>query len=340
MATPRSLLALGIAGLLAISLGLSGCTTQAVQADSHGPGAHSANPRERTAAERAAEMDRMHEEGIKAFPAATEGKGNQPLPYELDGDVKVFRLEASKIKWEVTPGVKKDAMAYNGQVPGPLIRVTEGDKVRVIFTNHMDESTAVHWHGLIVDNQADGVPFITQPLVKPGETYTYEFTAVNPGTHMYHSHHNSVAQVTGGLLGALIVDPKDEAERTRYGETQDIVMVLNDGVLGYTINGKGFPATEPIVANRGEKIRIRFMNEGQIIHPMHLHGMPFRVVEKDGFPLDAPFLADTLNVAPGERYDVIIDAVNPGTWAFHCHILSHAESEHGMHGMVTLLVVK
>lgn len=283
------------------------------------------------------EMDQHHEAGIKMFPAQTEGKGNQPLAYEMDGDVKVFKLTASKIKWEVTPGDWTDAYAYNNMIPGPLIRVVEGDRVRVHVTNEMDESTVVHWHGLRLENKADGLPFITQPLIQPGENYTYEFTATNPGTHMYHSHHNAVAQVTGGQLGALIVDPKDEAQRNKYGETQDIIMVLNDGRLGYTINGKGFPATEPISAKMGETLRVRFLNEGQTVHPMHLHGLSMLVVERDGYPLPQPYELDTITVAPGERYDVIVQVDNPGVWAFHCHVLSHAESEHGMHGMVTLL---
>lgn len=286
------------------------------------------------------QMDQMHEDGVKAFPAKTEGVGNQPLQYTMDGNVKVFKLTVSKIKWQTAPGITVDAYAFNGTVPGPLIRVTEGDRVRVIVKNDMtDESTAVHWHGLLVDNASDGVPFITQPPIKPGETYTYEFTATNPGTHMYHSHHNAVAQVTGGLLGALIVDPKGQAPNAAYHEDVDALMVLNDGLLGFTLNGKEFPATQPIVAKLGQKVRIRFMNEGQIIHPMHLHGLTMTVVEKDGYPLPQPYKVDTLNVAPGERYDVIVDANSPGVWAFHCHILSHAESEHGMHGMVTAFIV-
>jgi FtsP/CotA-like multicopper oxidase with cupredoxin domain len=188
----------------------------------------------KSAAERAAEIDKHHEEGIKMFPARTEGKGNQPLKHEMEGDTKVFNLSVSKIQWEVSPGKKVDAMAYNGQVPGPIVQVTEGDKVKVIVKNEMDESTAVHWHGLYIHNKHDGVPFITQPPVKPGETFTYEWVAKNPGSHMYHSHHNAVAQVTGGLLGALIINPKDPEEKNKYGESNDVVMIVNDGLLGYT----------------------------------------------------------------------------------------------------------
>jgi FtsP/CotA-like multicopper oxidase with cupredoxin domain len=117
-------------------------------------------------------------------------------------------------------------------------------------------------------------------------------------------------------------------------------MVLNDGLNGFTLNGKGFPATEPIVAEHGQTVRIRYMNEGMMIHPMHLHGMHMTVIAKDGWPQPTPWKCDTLNIAPGERWDVLVKCTNPGTWAFHCHILPHAESEQGMFGMVTALVVK
>jgi FtsP/CotA-like multicopper oxidase with cupredoxin domain len=196
----------------------------------------------------------------------------------------------------------------------------------------------VHFHGLELPNDQDGVPFITQPPIKAGQTYTYEFTAPNPGSHMYHSHHNAAKQVGLGMLGAFIIEPK----RPLPIEKADIdyVLVMNDGMHGYTFNGKSFPATEPIVAKLGQKVRIRFMNEGMMIHPMHLHGMHMTVIAKDGWATPAPWKCDTLNVAPGERYDVIVNCNNPGTWAFHCHILPHAESDHGMFGMVTALIVK
>jgi len=312
----------------------------ATAADSdHSGGAtapHPATPADPRAAADA--MDAMHEKGVKAFPAKTEGKGNQPFAPRMDGRVKVFDITAREVQWETEPGKKVKAWAYNGQIPGPQIRVKEGDRVRVVLKNELPESTAIHFHGLELPNDQDGVPFITQPPVKPGESYTYEFTVPNAGSHMYHSHHNAAKQVGMGLLGAFVVEPK----RPRAVEKADVdyVMILNDGFHGYTINGKGFPATEPVVAKRGQKVRIRFMNEGMMIHPMHLHGMHMTVIDKDGWAQPAPWKCDTLNIAPGERWDVIVNCNNPGTWAFHCHILPHAESEHGMFGMVTALVVQ
>jgi manganese oxidase len=139
---------------------------------------------------KAEEMDRHHEEGVKSFPAKTQGLGGQPLAYQMEGDTKVFRLTCSAVRWEVRPGEFKDAFAYNGTLPGPEIRVTEGDKVRFVVTNELPESTSIHWHGLNTPNGMDGVPYITQPPIKPGQTFTYEFVATPAGSHMYHSHHN------------------------------------------------------------------------------------------------------------------------------------------------------
>src|ERR671920_2324983 len=93
-------------------------------------------------------MEAMHEKGVRAFPAKTEGKGNQLMQPRMEGGVKVYELTAKKIQWEVTPGQKVEAWAYNDQVPGPQIRVREGDKVRVVLHNELPESTAVHFHGL------------------------------------------------------------------------------------------------------------------------------------------------------------------------------------------------
>ena len=273
-----------------------------------------------------------------------EGPGNQPFAPKVVGGVSVFDFTIDKISHRidaVTPAL--DALGYNGTWPGPRIEVTEGDTVRAIFRNNLDESTGVHFHGQQLPNKMDGVPHITQNPIPAGDSFTYEFVARTVGSHMYHSHHNASDQVGRGLLGAFIVQPRDPALRydQLYGVSQDIVWISNDTLGGFTINGRGFPATAPIVAKLGEKIVVRFMNEGVMTHPWHLHGMPMHVVARDGYPLGAAaFYCDTLGVNPGERWDVVIDCQAPGAWAFHCHILPHAEGHDGMFGMVTALVIQ
>ncbi|MGZ8562777.1 MAG: multicopper oxidase domain-containing protein [Candidatus Limnocylindria bacterium] len=274
-----------------------------------------------------------------AFPAKTAGKGGILLePTIVEDGIKQWELTASVFTWETEPGTFVEAWGYNGMVPGPELRAEIGDRIRIILHNELPAPTTIHFHGMLVPNAMDGVPVITQPAVMPGESFTYEFTVRNAGSNMYHSHFMAQSQVPLGLLGALIIsDPADAADPD---SDIDYAMVLNDGPLGFTLNGKGFPATEPIVAKLGQMVRVRYMNEGLQIHPMHLHGIPQLVIAKDGFLLKDPHYEDTVLVAPGERVDVLINASELGAWAFHCHILTHAESDHGMFGMVTALIVQ
>lgn len=265
----------------------------------------------------------------------TEGQGGQLLSYTLDGDTKVFELTAKEVMWEISPGKKVKAWTWNGTVPGPVIRATEGDKVRIIVHNVLPEPTTLHSHGLDVPYNMDGVSGMTQDPIPPGGTFTYEFVAKPAGTHWYHSHHDSAKQVSMGLYGAFIVDPKKPAIKA----DRDYTMTIADAGLGFSLNGKSFPATEPLEAKMGETIRLRLINVGEMIHPMHLHGQPFTVITKDGYPLPQPQTMDTVTIAPGETYDLLIKPNAPGNWAFHCHILPHAEDAQGMMGLTTTLNV-
>ncbi len=317
---------------------------------SAGHGGHGSHGRGMSA-ELARQLDDMMMDSMNAFPAATEGTGNQRLePVSVDADgTQVFELVAEIIDWEVEPGKIVEAWSYNGQVPAPWIHLEVGDRARFVVTNNTPLGTDVHWHGITVPNDQDGVAPYTQELIRPGETYTYEFTVIEPMIGMYHAHAHSQVSVPNGMFGAFTVGelalPRG---RTVSGVpipadlevALELPMVLNDaGVIGYSLNGKSFPATEPIVMNEGEWMLMHYLNEGLQVHPMHLHGFRQLVVAKDGMPLDSPYWADTLNVAPGERYSVLVNATDPGVWVFHCHILTHVERDEGMFGMVTALIV-
>src|SRR5581483_10821020 len=286
------------------------------------------------------QMDAQMAVATKAFPAKTEGLGGQLLaPKVLADGTKEFDLTTKVVDWEIEPGKTVKAMTYNGVVPGPTIHVEVGDKVKVVLTNEMPESTSIHFHGIRTPNDMDGVPDITQAPVKPGQTFTYAFTAQGPAVGMYHSHQDAVKQVPDGLAGAFLIG--EEPVPSGVTVSQEFPMMLNDsGTIGLTINGKSFPATAPVVAKLGDWVEVHYMNEGTMIHPMHLHGLVQRVIAKDGFPVPQPYDNDTILVAPGERYTVLVHADTPGVWAWHCHILTHAESDKGMFGMVTAMIVK
>jgi len=300
----------------------------------------------RTSAKANDRLDAAQKKPVDAYVAQlkngpnTRGVGAQLLaPKVLADGTKEFDLTAKITDWEVSPGNTVQAWTYNGTVPGPTIKVQPGDHVRVVLDNQLPQSTAIHFHGIQVPNAMDGVPFVTQEPVKPGAQFVYEFVAKGPAVGMYHSHHHAEHQIPDGLMGAFIIG--DEPLPRGVTVSQEVPMVLNDaGVIGLTLNGKSFPATAPVIARLGDWVEVQYMNEGMQIHPMHLHGLAQLVIAKDGYPVPAPYQVDTLNVAPGERYTVLVHATDLGVWAWHCHILSHAESENGMFGMVTTFIVQ
>ncbi|WP_192385807.1 DUF4396 domain-containing protein [Mesorhizobium silamurunense] len=288
-------------------------------------------------------------------------KGDHDLPFRMENGVKVFELRPSVVCWQILPDVAVDAYAYNGQIPGPRIHIRQGDRVRINVTNGLPEETTVHWHGLILPNQMDGPAEITQAPIEPGQTYSYEFTATQHGTYFYHPHAKPDRTQALGLYGALIIDPANPADEV--AADHDYVIELQEWLVRegltypsmpmdggmpnfFTINGKAYPSTETIRMKVGETLKVRFIgtNNG-FIHPMHIHGGPFEVVARDGetIPPAARFLADTINVGPGQRYDVVWKAQRPGKWLIHCHIPHHTTNnnaeEKGGGGLMVVIGV-
>lgn len=290
--------------------------------------------------------------------------GPPVLEPEVQADgTKLFKLTAKVVDWEVTPGNIVSAYTYNGMVPGPTMHVNPGDKVAIEMKNELPQSTATHFHGIDTPVGMDGVPFVTQDPVPPKKTFTYSFTVTDrTQSGMYHSHYHAEHQIADGMAGAFLVGgtPVPSAQASSYPKSAQFpaadtpyVMMLNDaGSIGLALNGKAFPATAPLVTPVGKWIAIEYMNEGETVHPMHLHGITQLVVAKDGTPLPAAYVADVVLVAPGERYTVLVKpdasqldnlkqtAFAPlGVWAFHCHIIAHAESNSGFIGMTTTFIV-
>ena len=259
--------------------------------------------------------------------------------------MKVYDLETSVIEWRILPSERVMAYAFNRQVPGPRITLTKGDRVHFNVTNRLPEPTTIHWHGLVVPNAMDGPAEITQEPIPPGGSFTYRFTVQQAGTFFYHSHTEVDRQQALGLYGALIVQPQDPAQRPRAD--QELVVQLQEwneregytfpampmeGTLPnfFTINGKAYPATETVNLRVGQRLLVRFIGSSSaFIHPMHIHGGPFTVVATDGvtLPERARYDKDTVNVGPGERYDVIWTAREPSKWLLRCHINHHVTND-------------
>jgi len=273
--------------------------------------------------------------------------------------VREFYITVAETEHELYPGGPKiKAWAFNGQVPGPTLRVTEGDLVRVRFTNKHTSNHTLHFHGLNVPNEMDGVAYghLHHLEVEPGETHIYEFVADPAGTHMYHCHVNSPQHIDMGMVGVLIVEPKDKRAEPKVDK--ETVVLLDEWYVNdngdheamahpamihqanyFTVNGKAFPAVEPITLVQGEKVRVRMINVGYQAHSMHLHGQSFVVTHRDGRPVKVPQEQDTLLIGPGERYDLVFTATNPGLWLFHCHVVPHVTNDGQYPGGLLIPVV-
>jgi len=285
---------------------------------------------------------------------ATETEGGQPLVFREENGAKVFEITAKAVQWPILDGRTVTAFTYNGTVPGPMIRVTEGDQVRIVVKNELPDATTVHWHGIEVPNAMDGVPGMSQEPIDPGETFIYEFIAKPAGTFMYHSHFEEDVQIGAGLYAPFIIDPKESeanppaVDKTlmisewllRNGQTFAAMPMTGMEPNFFTINGKAFPATEQITVKKGERVRLRLMGIGQFIHPMHLHGVPFKIVATDGHPVPeaAQLTKDTVSVAPGERYDIEFVPTEIGAWMLHCHIPHHTTNENIGPGGLMLMI--
>ena len=265
------------------------------------------------------------------------------LPWRMNGGVKEFHLVAEEIQHTFGPGATATCWGYNGSTPGPTIEAVEGDRVRIFVTNRLGEHTTVHWHGLILPNGMDGVGGITQPHIQPGETYVYEFTLRQHGTHMYHPHADEMTQMAYGMMGLFIIHPKGgEAVRV----DRDFAFLLHNWALHpgawrpdpavmvdfdlWTFNSKVFPAIEPLVARTGERVRIRAGNLSMWNHPIHLHGVEFQVTGSDGGRwAQAQWRREVTElVSVGQMRDIEFTAV-PGDWAFHCHMAHHTMNAMG-----------
>jgi len=264
------------------------------------------------------------------------------LPWIMDGDVKVFHLIAEPIRREFAPGFWVNCWGYNGSTPGPTIEAIEGDRVRILVTNKLNEPTSVHWHGIILPNGMDGVTGLNQRAIPPGETFKYEFTLKQNGTFMYHPHSDEMFQVALGMEGFFIIHPRDGDDpkidrdfaiflhewRIPMGAETPVPFEMVDFNI-FTFNSVLYPSADSLVVKTGERIRIRFGNVMMNSHPIHLHGYEFVVTRRGGkrIPTAAQYSEVTVIVAPGETRDIELVADNPGDWAIHCHKSHHTMNQ-------------
>ena len=283
------------------------------------------------------------------YPAT--GPGYQPvvtlngwtLPWRMNGDWKEFHLVAEPVVREIAPGMTAHLWGYNGQSPGPTIEAVEGDKVRIFITNRLPEHTTVHWHGMLLPNGMDGVGGLTQPHIKPGKTFVYEFVLKKSGTFMYHPHADEMVQMAMGMMGFFVVHPRDPAfmrvDRDfvfligaydiETGSYVPKVNTMTDFNL-WTWNSRVFPGIDHLAVRKGDRVRVRMGNLSMTNHPIHMHGYDFKVTGTDGgwVPENARWPEVSIDIPVGAMRAFEFVADEPGDWAFHCH-----KSHHTMNAM-------
>ena len=290
----------------------------------------------RVASSRAADSQALRAAKTSVKPSVSMLTPDVPdLPFEMDGGTKVFRLKPAPLRRKIVPFKTIDVWGYNGSSPGPTIQVTQGDRVRILVENALPESTSMHWHGLEVPIEQDGVPFISQRPIAPGETFTYEFTVHQEGTFFYHAH--SAMQEMIGLIGMFIAHPQTPytpcVDHDFGIVLQEWAVLPNNSVPNtasmefnwLTFNGLCAPATTPLIARLGSRVRIRFVNLGMDHHPIHLHGHQFVITGSEGgrAPESTWYPTNTVLVGVAQAKVIEFDAQYPGAWMIHCHLPHH-----------------
>jgi len=275
----------------------------------------------------AGEPETPDEKAVAALTA--EFEGSYPIEVDEQDGERQYELVAAPAVLSMLDGRPLNVWAYNGQVPGPVLRAKVGERVRVRFTNRLPQETTVHWHGVRVPNAMDGVPGVTQPPVAPGESFVYEFVPKDAGTFWFHPHLRSSEQVERGLFGVLIVDDADPQPYTR-----EVIWVIDDWRLGQdgaidprfntpgdlmhdgrwgnvvTVNGR---VKEVLDVRPGERLRLRLLNtaNGRVFAP-DFSTLDAAVIAVDGRSTPRPLSPAEFELAPGNRLD--LDVTIPADW--------------------------
>ena len=264
-------------------------------------------------------MNRRH------FLASVSAAALAPLPALAAQDP--LRLKAEAVTQQILPegDGATSMLGFNGSMPGPELRLRRGVRAQIEVENGLDEGTAVHWHGIRLENRMDGVPMLTQKLIEPGQSMTYSFIPPDAGTYWYHSHHISHEQVAKGMMGPLIIE-----DETPPDVDHDITVLMSDwqvqtdGSLteafnqmhsiahgGYLGNfARAFLSQERV--STGDRVRFRLINAAtNRIFPVALSGVHGVVVALDGMALAEPRAIEGLVLAPAQRADLIVDITGP-----------------------------
>lgn len=282
----------------------------------------------------------------------TRTDNRQPVSGSTDttSNANTYPLRAHQGTVDVGADAPYQTWLYNGQFPGPALRITEGDRIRAVVDNQLpdDHPTTIHWHGIPLPNPMDGVPHVTQAPIEAGGSFVYDYEVTHPGTYFYHSHVD--LQLDRGLYGPLIVEeqsPHVEYDREytlMLDDYQPAAPTMPDGGMegmmghhgegnhpdrpdyaGLLLNGALPTAAPTFDVQEGERVRLRFINASSAtIFRVSLGGHPMTISHADGQPVE-PVSVDAFEFGAGERYDAIVEANNPGTWTIRAAATNGSE---------------
>jgi FtsP/CotA-like multicopper oxidase with cupredoxin domain len=270
-----------------------------------------------------------------ASPLAVVTPDIADLAFSIENGVKVFHLTAEPVRQAILPDRVLDLWGFNGSAPGPTIQANEGDRIRIVFDNHLPEPTGIHWHGLELPYEMDGVPGVGSEPVAPGGRFVYEFDLHQNGTFFYHPH--MAMQEMVGMLGGFIIHPRNgwspRVDRDFLIALQEYAVLPNSTIPDsmkmefnwLTFNGKAGPAATPLLIRLGERVRVRIINLGMDHHPIHLHGFTFQETGREGARQPEAIWprGNTVLVGVAQARDIEFTADRPGDWMLHCHLPHH-----------------
>jgi FtsP/CotA-like multicopper oxidase with cupredoxin domain len=276
----------------------------------------------------------LRKPGLPPVPVVTPDLPR--LPWTFRDGAKEFHLIAMPVQRELLPHLVMDVWGFNGTMPGPMIEVNQGDRVRILVENRLPEPTSIHWHSLEVPVSQDGVPGLVQDFIPPGEAFVYEFDLHQHGTFFYHAH--VAMQEAMGMVGLFIIHPKETYEPVVDQDfgliTQEFQFLSNTTIPNsqgmdfnfLTFNGHCAPLATPLVVKLGHRVRLRLVNFSTADHhPIHLHGHTWWVTGTEGgrIPESAWLPGNNVLIGVAQARDVEFIANNPGDWIMHCHMFHH-----------------
>lgn len=255
-------------------------------------------------------------------------------------------LIAKENRLEIAPGKFANFLTYNGKVPGPTVRITSSEPVRIVLHNNLKVPSSLTFHGLVLPQGVSGLPHAGGGLVGPGQVYAYQFIPKQSGTYWYHPQVNHSGQKMAGMYGALIVEPRTDRKSydrdfiMMFGQTNNVEpATAGSRPTYYLVNGMTGALAKPLEVRQHERIRLRMINTCSTAIPLFLTGHKMEIVSINGSDLLEPHVTrDTITLNPSDRVDVEFVANNPGVWSLASELPEQSTNQGSFPGGIACVI--